>query len=347
MEEYMKAVWKIVVSLSVLAMVMSCSSPSEKKGDAAYRASQKLEGNQKRLQLKTAYMMYDKAIKDNPDKASPKLKNRFIEMALTRANMIREEGAAHMEAIPLIREDIEKFIGGTDIQPDLKQQYAIFLTQLADSAVSKERYDDALDLIDSAIIKANDPSPIKEKRKELTAKLAQENYEMADMDYNNGKLNEDEEDMIRAEFWALTALYFDSTHEEAKKLLSTLRKTNVSTYSAYLRVVDPIPDSTIFKKINKYDILLAVPTTQRRGKTIRAIVDIYNYSYNPLRLRTTDFTLIDVNGNRYKAMPGKVFPEMLDQEHEAKLKMTFPAPKAEIEKLVYENGDHLSEKFFK
>src|SRR5690554_7309328 len=98
MEEYMKAVWKIVVSLSVLAMVMSCSSPSEKKGDAAYRASQKLEGNQKRLQLKTAYMMYDKAIKEKPDKVSPKLKNRFIEMALTRANMIREEeiGRAHV-----------------------------------------------------------------------------------------------------------------------------------------------------------------------------------------------------------------------------------------------------------
>ncbi|MDO5576403.1 MAG: hypothetical protein Q4F84_04935 [Fibrobacter sp.] len=344
----MKAVWKVVVSLSVLMLGISCSSPVEKKGDAAYKASQKLDGNQKRIQLKTAYMMYDKAIKENPEKVTPKLKNRYIEMALTRANMIREEGASHMEAISLLREDIEKYIGQADIQPDLKQQYAIFLTQLADSAIAKSRYNDALELIDSAIVRANDANPITQKRKELTSKLAQENFETAEMDYNNAKLNEEEEDMVRAEFGALTALYFDSTHQEALKLLSTIRKANVTTYSAYLRVIDPIPDSAIFKVINKYDILLAIPTTQRKGKIFTAIVNIYNYSYNPLRLRTTDFSLVDVNGNSYKALPGKVFPEMLDQEHEAKLTLKFPAPKAEIVKMVYKSGeDHYTEKFFK
>ena len=76
----MKTVFKVVAGLSVLAMMISCSSKSsfEKQGDAAYKAAQKLQGDQKRRQLKTAYIMYDKAIKANPDKISPTLRSRYV-----------------------------------------------------------------------------------------------------------------------------------------------------------------------------------------------------------------------------------------------------------------------------
>ncbi len=341
----MKAVLKVVAGLSVLTMILGCGTSSfEKKGDSAYKLAQKLQGDQKRTYYKTAYMMYDKAIKSNPDKASSKLRNRYIEVTLIRASMVLNEGAAHMEAIPLFLNDIKKYMA-QDVSPDLKQQLALFLSQMADSSLAKENFDEALETIDEAIATASDPSPLKNKKSELQRRIAQDNYEQADMDYQNGKLNKDAEDYVKAEFYALTALLFDSTHADAQKLLKVLRKENRNTYSAYLRVIEPIPDSSVFKKINKWDILLALPTMETRGGSIAAIVDIYNYSYNPLRLKAEQFQLVDINGKTYTGKAaGRIDPEILDQEHEAKLKLTFPKPGADIKMLVYKNGDHYSEK---
>ncbi len=344
----MKVLWKLVTGLSVLSLMMSCSpkSANQKRGDAAYNLAQKLDGNNKRIQLKTAYMYYDKAIKENPSSIPAVLRNRYIEVTLIRAGMVLNEGAAHMEAIPLFLTDIDKY-NNQDVTPELKQQYSMLLLQMADSSAKKEHFDEALQTIDRAEQVASDPTPAKNKRTELRTKMAQENYELAEMDYANGKANKDAEDFIKAEFWALTALYFDSTHADAKKMLGTLRKENASTYSAYLKVIDPIPDSAVFKKINKYDILLAIPTMQKRGKAIVTIVDIYNNANNPLKLKADHFAFIDKNGKRYAARPARLDPEILDQEHEAKLKLTFPAPSGEIVKLEYRNGDYVSEKFLK
>jgi tetratricopeptide (TPR) repeat protein len=345
MEEYMKVAFKLLAGLSVLMLIISCSSTPESKGNAAYKAAQKLSGDERRLQLKTAYLNYDKAVKENPDKVSIRLRNRYIEMTLERAAMVLNEGAAHMEAIPLFLDDIEKNMTA-DVLPELKQKYALFITQIADSSLKKGRIDEARERLDKAIAVASDPTPIKEKKIATIDQLYKQYYEEAEIAYANGKTNNDANDLVVAEFNTLCALLFDSTKTEAKELLTKLRKENRGTYSAYLTVIDPIPDSAIFKIINKWDILLAVPTMERRGRTIRAIIDIYNYSWNPLRLRSKNFFLVDVNGKRYKALPTRLSPEMLDQEHEAKLKMSFPKPSAEIKMLLYENGEHISEKHF-
>jgi len=341
----MKVAAKLLVGLSVLIMIISCSSSYEQKGNAAYRAAKKLQGDQKRLQMKTAYLNYDKAVKSNPAKIGPKLRNRYIEMTLARATMVLNQGAAHMETIPLLLEDVEKQMT-PDVLPELKQQYATVYSQLADSSMAKGRIEDARKNMDKAIAVANDPAPFQAKKKATIDGLAKQNLEEAQINYTNAKTNNDENDYVIAEFYAKCALLFDSTNAEAKDLLSKLHKENRGTYSAYLSVIDPIPDSAVFKIINKWDILLAMPTMQNRGKSIRAVVDIYNYSWNPLRLKSENFFLVDVNGKRYKAYPARLEPEMLDQEHEAKLKLSFPKPRAAIEMLLYENGEHVSEKHF-
>jgi tetratricopeptide (TPR) repeat protein len=345
MEEYMKVAFKLLAGLSVLMLIISCSSTPESRGNAAYNAAKKLQGDQKRLQLKTAYLNYDKAVKENPDKVSNRLRNRYIEMTLARANMVLNEGAAHMEAIPLFLDDIEKNMTA-DVQPELKQEYALFIAQMADSSLRKGRVDEARERLDKAIAVASDPLPLKEKKKTTIDQLYQQYYDEAEINYANGKTNKDANELVRAEFNVLCALLFDSTRAEAKDLLSKLRKENRGTYSAYLTVIDPIPDSAIFKIINKWDILLAIPTMENRGRTVRTVIDIYNYSWNPLRLKTENFFLVDVNGKKYKALPARLEPEMLDQEHEAKLKMSFPKPSAEVKMLLYENGEHVSEKHF-
>jgi len=340
----MKMVLRFVVCLSVLIMSISCSSSYEQKGNAAYNAAKKLQGDQKRMQLKTAYINYDKAIKASPT-VNSKLRNRYIEMTLMRAGMVLNEGAVHMEAIPLFLEDIEKNMT-SDVSPELKQQYALFIAQMADSSMVKGKVDEARERLEKAIAVASDPAPLKAKKKETIDKLIQQNYDEAELSFTNATTNKSANDFVVAEFYANSALLFDSSHAQTLALLNKIRKENRGTYSAYVSVIDPIPDSAIFKLVNKWDILLAMPVMENRGNTIRAVIDIYNYSWNPLRLRSENFFLVDVNGKTYKALPARLEPEMLDQEHEAKLKMSFPKPSAEIKMLRYENGEHLSEKYF-
>jgi hypothetical protein len=345
MEEYMKVAGKLIAGLCVLMMIMSCSSSDEAKGNAAYDAAKRLSGDEKRIKMKTAYIQYDKAIKENPTKINNKLRNRYIEMTLERANMVLTEGAAHMDAIPLFLGDIEKNMTA-DVLPDLKQRYAQIYASLADTNLGKGRIDEARQNLDKAIAVANDPTPFRTKKKEAIDNLAQQNFDEANLSYTNGVTNKDPNDLVAAEFYANCALLFDPSRNDAKELLKKLHKENRGTYSAYLAVIDPIPDTTIFRVINKWDILLAMPTMEDRGGTIRAVIDIYNNSWNPLRLKTENFFLVDVNGKRYKALPSRLDPEMLDQVHEAKLKMSFPKPAGEIQMLLYENGEHVSEKPF-
>jgi hypothetical protein len=75
---------------------------------------------------------------------------------------------------------------------------------------------------------------------------------------------------------------------------------------------------------------------------------MFNNSYNPQRLKPENFYLVDVKGQKYKAAASsKIDPEILDTEHETKtIKLVFPGAPATIKKLVYENGEHYSEKLF-
>lgn len=340
----MKALVRLIAGLSVLTLLFSCSSSIEQKANSAYSAAQKLQGDEKRLKQKTAYMLYDRAIKRNPNRASMKLRNRYIEMTLIRANMVLTEGAAKMDAIPLFMEDVDKYMT-PEVSPELKQQYAMFLLQLADSSIAKEKFDEAIKNFDKAVSVASDPSAIQAKRQAFTQRIADENLKMAQSDYQIGKDTKDAEAYVRAEYYANFTLLFDSTNADAKKLLSALHKENLSTYSAYLKVIEYIPDSSLFRKVNKYDILLAVPTVSKKGG-VSMVVNLYNYSYNPLRLKAEQFSIIDSKGNKLSARPARLDPEILDQEHEAKLKLSFPAPSGEIQKLIYENAEHYTEKSF-
>ncbi len=341
----MRVIGRLLVGLSVLMMLVSCASNEETAGDRAYTLSKKTQGDQRRTQLKTAYINYSRAMKANPNKISKKLRDRFLEMCLVRAKMVLDEGNAQMDAIPLLMDDVEGALT-PEVAPELRQQYAAFLVQLSDTSAAKMKFDDALKYIDRAIEKASDPAPFKAKRAEVVKKVAEENLDMAKFEYEEGKKSKETDQLVRAEYYANVALYFDSTNADALKLRSDIRKVNVGTYSAFVSVIETYEDTIVFKKVNKYDILLAVPAIGAKGGA--SLVHIYNYSFNPLRLRASDFALVDTDGKKYKAISGKMEPEMLDQERETKLKITFPTVSGTIQKLVYENSDgpHYSEKNF-
>ncbi len=338
---------KAVICLSVLMMLASCTSSYENKGNKAYKASQKAQGDAQRLLKKEAYIHFRTALKKAPEKVTPRLRNRFIEVSLFRANMVLNEGSANMDALPLLLEDIDSTLN-PEVDPELKTLYANLLTNLADSSFAKQKTYEAMEFLDKAMNVAVDKSPIQSKKEKIVKSLAEENFVMAETEFENGKDSESHESLIRAEFLTLLTLYYDKDHKEAQELLSKLRKKNVKSYSAYEAVVHDKPDSTIYYSVNKYDILLAVPTQRVGGSRLTAKVMMYNYSYNPLKLRPSQFSLVDVNGNKYQALPSSKMgsKEFLDQEHETEMLLIFPRPKADVKKLVYENDEHYSEKYF-
>jgi hypothetical protein len=320
----MRSIGRIVIGLSVLALIASCGLASyEQRGDSAYRKAQSLEGGEKRLQQKMAYTMYQRAIEMHPNKVNNRLRSRFLELSLSRAKMVLDEGSANSDALPLFQNDIEKHLT-TDAPANIRQEYALFLIQLADSFAIKEQTEQALVTIDKAISFASDPNSLQQKKQDLMGKVAKENLELAQVEFENGKQNKDVDALLRSEYYVQVSLMYMPGNKEAEQLLSEVRKMNVATYSGYIRVIENIVDSTMFRKVNKYDILLAIPTI-KQGGAVSMSVNIYNYSYNPLRMKSENFFIADASGKRYKANQSKLAdPEILDQEHEAKYSLSFP-----------------------
>jgi tetratricopeptide (TPR) repeat protein len=337
---------RLLVGVGAAALLFSCTTGEEAAGDKAYDVAKKATGDVRRTQLKTAYINYRKAVTANPNKVSTKLRNRFLEMCITRAKMVLDEGSATMDAIPLLMDDIEGQLK-EDADAGLRQQYAAFLVQLGDSSEINGKFINALKYYDRAIEKAADATPFRDKRKDVIKGVVKENYKKGKDLYEDGIKDKEtgESSLIEAEYYAKVALYFDSTDADAQKLLSDCYKANIHSLSAFLSVITEYSDTLVFRKINKYDILLSVTNTANKGGTL--LFRMHNNSYNPLRLKPDQFSLIDKNGAKYQASGGKIDPDFLDQERMVEDgRLNFPATKAEVKKLVYENGPHYSEKNF-
>ncbi len=344
----MKYYVKVAIGLVILMMFVSCAPTYESKGDKAYKAAQNAQGDIQRKLRKEAYIYYQKALKNHPNKVSIRLRNRFIEMTLVRAEMVLDEGSAAMDAIPLYMDDIDKTIT-TDVGTEMKERYAAFLTAFADSSFKNRKLYHGLKIIDKAITIAVNKSSIEKRKQDIIDNFAKENYEAAELEYVNGKTNADAEALVRAEFMVQVALLYDKNYAGAKELLGNIYKENKGTYSAYEAVVIDKPDTNVYDAVNKYDILLAVPLINVVGRLATLKVEMYNYSCNPQRLRPRNFSVVDANGKKYKgAKSSKIDREIIDQEHEAKMTLRFNKGPSKIKKLVFESddGDHYTEKVF-
>jgi hypothetical protein len=336
--------FKMLVGLTVLTIFMSCSTSYESKGDISFNASKKSTGdNQRRLQ-KEAYLYYNKALKAHPDKISNRLRNHFLEATTTRAQMMLSEGSAHMDALPLFIEEIDAMLTA-DVDPSIRSAYVNFLMQLADSAILNEKIYKGLGFIDHALEVATDKAEVQKKKNEIVDNLAKQNLDIAQSEFVAGTEDKNTEALLRAEYRVKLAMFYQKDLPGAAELLSKLRQANLATYSAYQAVITDRPDTLIFRKIDEFDILLAIPT--QKGATY--IVDMYNYSWNPLRLRPSNFAIVNEAGDRFPAAAGtKIDKEILEQQHEIKITMSFPGLKGKPQKLIYESDDkeHYTEKYF-
>lgn len=280
-------------------------------------------------------------MKAAPSKSSLSLttKNRFLEITLNRADMVLFAGSYDMDAIHLFMEDIDNIMD-KETPSDLKQRYANFLSAMTDSCLSRGEVNDALKWIAKAATVIDNPTPYETKKKQIIVDYSKQYLGMAQDAYNQSREEKDPELAVKAEYYVKLAMVFDPNIEGGAQLLSDLRKANINTYSGYAKVVEGKLD----KRVNKFDILLAIAKNARGSMT----VCMFNNSYNPQRLKPENFYLVDERGQKYKAAASsKIDPEILDTQHETKtVKLVFPGAPGDVKKLVYENGEHYTEKLF-
>ena len=344
----MKHIIPSMYVILIFVMLMSCTTSYESKGESAYKAAQRSQGYEKRKLMKEAYVYFNLAKNAHPNKVSPTLKNRLIETSLARAELILSEGSAQMQAINLIIDDIDNALT-TDVSTTLKDQYATFLAAYADSAFTKKKLYKGMKILEKAISIAANKAPYEAKKNEKIENFAKENFEAAEIEFVNGKTNSDPEALVRAEFYLNAALLNDKNYKPALDMLSEVLKLNKGTYSAYDAVVYDKPDTTIFDQVNKYDILLAAPKISDQNGSAYLEVNMYNYSYNPLRMKPQNFYIVDANGNKFFALRNSRFEkEILEQKNEQKIRLYFRKSYAPIKKLVFEteDKDHFTEKVF-
>jgi hypothetical protein len=248
-------------------------------------------------------------LKAQPDrnKLSLRFKQRFLEITLNRANMVLNEGSYDMDAIHLFMEDLDSLLN-KDSPSDLKQRYTDFLCLMADSSLVRYQVDQALNWINKAMAVTDNPSVLQEKKKKIVSDFTKQYFDQASAAFIEGKDNKDPDMAVKAEYYVGLVMVYDPAFPGAEALLSEIRKANVNTYSGYAKVVEGKLD----KRVNKFDILLAVP------KNAKGAMDVcmFNNSYNPLRLKPEMFFAVDDKGQKYVAQKSSKFDvEILDTQH--------------------------------
>ncbi len=334
------ALW--ILTAVMCMFLLSCSGSYEAQANKAYNQSKRAQGYDKKILEKRAYIFYQKALKDARDKTRFPVasKNRFLEITLNRAYMVLFEGRYDMDAIHLFMEDLDKTMN-KESPNELRQRYADFLSAMSDSCLSRGQVNEAIKWLEKAGTVIDNPAPYEAKKKGIITDFSKQYLGTAEDAFNQSKEDKDPEQAVKAEYYTLLAMVYDPNIAGAAKLLSELRKVNLNVYSGYAKVVT---DMKLDKRVNKFDILLAVTKNAKGSMT----VCMFNNSYNPQRLKPECFYLVDEKGQKYKAAnSSKMDPEILDTQHETKaIKLVFPGAPGNIKKLVFENGEHYTEKCF-
>ena len=331
------------VFAATAAVLLASCSEYEGKGNAAYDKAAKVEGNQKRQAQKEAYIYFQKAIQENKKdltKVKPRLRNRFLEMTLNRAEMVLSEGTASNDAIDLyMSQDIDPVLND-QVDPKLRDRYASFIVTLADSMFAMGKLNDGFQLVAKAASVAGDKARFNSVRDSVVGDRATNFLDNAKSELG-GEVEkcEDPTKLVRAEFFTLAALLYNKDMPEAKDLLTKLYAKNLGTFSAYRSVfVDDLPDTTIFRAVNKYYFFMAI--LDKNGD-LPTKVNLFNYTANPQRLRALNFTLVDDKGTEYAAIECKAPPEaeILDQKKVAEVTLKFPPVSGKVQKLVFKGDD--------
>ncbi len=329
---------KIVALTAVTALLAlsSCKSGAESKADSAWKESISMTNEgQKLMKQKEAYIYYQQALAKKGIKSKPELMSNFILAAIARIEYIYEAEGGQAQAIQFIRDEIEKYVSTEGVSAPAKDGYATLIMKLADEARSAGKLTDCMTLVETALRVASDKAAVESTKSEITIDYVAEQLATAQTHLDAGLKSKDVNELIRADYFANVALNYDAASEAAATLLSTIRKANLGGYNAYEAAIVFKSDTALYNKLDTNKVLMAV--TANNGSTLELMV--YNNGFNAIRLKPSNFTIIDDAGTSYPATAVKAEKDFLEMEFETTASVTFAKPAGKIKAIAYSNED--------
>jgi len=120
-------------------------------------------------------------------------------------------------------------------------------------------------------------------------------------------------------------------------LISSIRTALAGAYTAYEAAIEFKADTALYNKIDSNKILMAV--TAGSGSNLELMV--YNNGFNAIRLKPSNFKIIDDAGTSYPATAVKAEKDFLEMEFETKASVSFAQPAGKVKAVVYASDDTL------
>jgi hypothetical protein len=283
----MKKVLCLLVSAALCGLI-SCKSVYEKQGDEHLK-----DGNPLKALQRYKYVMQKKSGSKDFPKSLCKAYIGAMEKTATED--------PNIETMLTYREKISKLMEEVS-DPEVNRIFGEAAVNIAKELANAEDYPSqevAFHLMKDAETLEGVEDDTKLKIAAIRSDFIKSNLNKAEEHYAaamNDPENNAPEGIIADYILSKMALLVDET-AEMKELWSKIRKANLSTYLIYdleNLIENPLPT------INRFGVVLAIPTLVRSASTTSIQVQAYNGSTATYKFDGSNFTLVDKEGKEYK-----------------------------------------------
>jgi hypothetical protein len=339
-------------------LLFSCTSSLERKGDDFLEEAKTAETIAQQHHLeKNAYESYRQALENAGwEDADPELINKFTYATIIRLHNLKESAGITHNIMPPLRNTVEDFVYEDYIEDDVKDYYAEFLVEYADTLYEKGNLTHCFEQLNKAMEIAANKNVVKNRYNELKTEYADQKLSQAQSLYDQATEGDeiDIETLLRADYNVQIVLNIDEDNEAAQELNAKITPKMLDTYRAYQRVY-PRPvssglDTTMYREINYRKVFMAITDQRKSGSTLdlEGLIFHSEDGYKVLRLRDHLFTLHLENGDTLKPTDSKFSSRTLDVQSQQEFDLTFQNVTSKPKKLVYtcSEGELKSPKYF-
>ncbi|MGM0444283.1 MAG: hypothetical protein ACQEQV_08865 [Fibrobacterota bacterium] len=335
--------------LAAALILAACSKSLESQGDDYLKLAEKSESvAQKKQYEKQAYKIYLQAVNNKRETAPTSLKNKFIEATLIRMDNLKKSAGITNDIMNPLQADINRYIHDEGINNDVKNHYARFLTEYADTLKELGNLTKCVMQMRKASDIATDKAIVAEKFAKLKDTYSTEKIKEAKELYKKAEGDSDDPDietLLKADYQAHAVLNVDSGNTEAKELIAKITPKMLDTYRAYQRVYpDPVGagmDTSMYRAINKKNVFMAIKDRkERRGKlTLEGLIMHSEDGFKAVRLQDKNFTLVLEDGTELSPTSAKFSARILDVSREEEFTLTFSGVDQKVKSLIYSSFD--------
>ncbi len=329
--------YRLLISLLMTAMILSCKSTYEKQGD------KHLEEKRPLLALQRYSLVEQKG--NGSEEFNSNYTKAYI-MAMEQKGLedpLADFAQNYSETIlSLLRKSPS---------PENEKTFSLALLKLGEAAIGSETprgIDVGFHFLMTADSLPNKAPEVNTRGTALRAQRAEASLKDIREQYDAAKAG-DEYAGIIADYHMTFLSLLGPLNEEAKELWSKIRELNLSTYLMYDNQEVEQALGEVDRRINKYGVLLALTKYNPGKSSVYMEVKGFNGSTNPVPWKSEAFTLETEDGNHYQAASSRGFKtsDAIEISRESGLVgLTFNIPAgAKPAKLVYDYGVSISEKF--